>query len=73
MKKRNGGAANKRNALRTSGRRDFCLGFEPRFYRSVIIPFNNQFRFFHNPMELEDPPRRPRSRRKGQHDYDRTG
>jgi hypothetical protein len=58
MKKRTAELPASVDALPASGRRDFYLGFEPRFYRSVDIPFNNQFRSFHNWEELEASPAR---------------
>jgi hypothetical protein len=58
MKKRNGGTASERECAPDKRPPLLLLGFEPRFYRSVNIPFNNQFRFFHNPEELEASPAR---------------
>jgi hypothetical protein len=48
MENETAATVSERFALRTSGRRCFYSVLSPRFYRSAVIPFNNQLRFFHN-------------------------
>jgi hypothetical protein len=62
MKKRNGGTASERGCAPDKRPPLLLLGFDPQFYRIAVIAFNNQFRFFHNPKELEAYPRMRRSR-----------